>query len=101
MDFKVIFKDTFVEDLERTVRWIAVHNPAAARKLGEIIVQMAESLSFFPERHPKVRQRPGIRRFIVKKHFKVFYRVQHESRTVEILRCWDGRRKSDPTMWGT
>jgi len=96
MDFKVIFKDSFMEDLERTVRSIAAHNPAAALKFGEIIVRTSESLSFFPERYPRVRQRPGIRRFIVKKHFKVFYRVQHKSQVVEILRCWDGRRRAGP-----
>jgi len=98
MDFKVIFKDTFLADLERIVRLIAVHNSSAAQKLGLMIVQAGEGLSFFPERHPKVRQRPGVRRFIVKKYFKVFYRVQHESRTVEMLRCWDGRRESDPIL---
>jgi len=98
MDFKVIFKDTFLADLEVIVRVIAVHNPEAARKLGVLIIQTAESLSFFPERHPQVSQRPGIRRFIVKKYFKVFYRVQPESRHVEILRCWDGRRESDPAI---
>ena len=98
MDFKVIFKAPFLEDLERIVRFIAAENPAAARKLGEIIVRTSERLSFFPERYPKVRQRPGIRRFIVAKHFKVFYRIQHDSKTVEILHCWDGRRGSDPAM---
>ena len=98
MDFKVIFKDTFLADLERIVRLIAVHNSSAAQKLGLMIVQAGEGLSFFPERPPKVRQRPGVRRFIVKKYFKVFYRVQHESRTVEMLRCWDGRRESDPVL---
>jgi plasmid stabilization system protein ParE len=98
MDFKVIFKNTFLGDLERIVRLIAVQNPAAARKLGDMIIQTGESLCFFPERHPKVRQRPGVRRYIVKKYFKVFYRVQSESRTVEVLRCWDGRRESDPIL---
>jgi toxin ParE1/3/4 len=98
MDFKVIFKDTFLADLERIVRFIAVHNPGAARQLGELIVRAGESLSFFPERHPKVRQRPGVRRFIVKKHYKVFYRVRLETRTVEVLRCWDGRREFDPVL---
>ena len=63
MDFKVIFKDTFLADLEVIVRAIAIHNPEAARKLGVLMVQTAESLSFFPERHPQVSQRPGIRRF--------------------------------------
>jgi plasmid stabilization system protein ParE len=98
MDYKVIFKDTFLADLERIVRLIAVHNPAAAHKLGEMIIQGGESLCFFPECHPKVRQRPGVRRFIVKKYFKVFYRIQHASQTVEVLRCWDGRRESDPIL---
>jgi plasmid stabilization system protein ParE len=73
MDYKVIFRGTFEADLERIVGLIASHNPAAARKLGDMIIQGAESLCFFPERHPKVRQRLGVRRFIVKKYFKVFF----------------------------
>ena len=48
MDYKVIFKDTFLGDLERIVRFIAVHNPLAARKLGDMIIQRGESLCFFP-----------------------------------------------------
>lgn len=98
MDFKVIFKDSFLEDLEPIVRLIATRDALVALKVGEMIIQNCESLCFFPERHPKVRQRPGIRRFIVKKHFKVFDRVHPESRTVEVLRCWDGRRESDPAL---
>lgn len=98
MDFKVVFKDSFVEDLERIVRSIAADNPGAARGVGKLIIKMSEGLNFFPERHPKVRQRPGIRRFIVKKYYKVFYRVRPEARTVEVLRCWDGRREFDPVL---
>jgi plasmid stabilization system protein ParE len=98
MDYRVIFKETFLADLEQIVGLIAVHNPLAARKLGDMIIDNAESLCFFPERHPRVRQRSRVRRFIVKRHFKVFYRVEAESRTVEILRCWDGRRDSDPIL---
>lgn len=98
MDFKIIFRDTFLEDLERVVRAIAAHNPAAARKLGQLIISAGESLSFFPERHPRVRQRPAVRRFIAKKYFKVFYRVNREDKTVEILRCWDGRRGTEPSI---
>ncbi len=96
MDFKVVFKDTFLEDLERVVALIARHNPTAAGRLGELIIATAERLRFFPERYPRVRQRPDVRRFIVMKHFKVFYRVNPAARTVEILRCWDGRRGVDP-----
>ena len=98
MDFKVIFKDTFLTDLERIIGLIAVHNPVAAQKLGALIIRTGESLTFFPERFPKVRQRPGIRRYIIKKHYKVYYRVQHESKTVEVLRCWDGRQQAVPVL---
>lgn len=98
MEFKVVFTEPFLADLEQIVKWIARHNPTAARRLGDAIVRLAEELSFFPERHPRVRQRPGIRRFLVGKHFKVFYRVRSETKTVEILRCWDGRRGSVPDV---
>ena len=36
--------------------------------------------------------------FKVKKHFKMFYRTHHDSQIVEVLRCWDGRRESDPVL---
>ena len=98
MDFKVIFTEPFVKDLQRIIELIAPHNPDAALQLGEIIIKTAESLSFFPERFPKVRQRPEVRRFIAKKYFKVFYRVQPSLKTVEILRCWDARQESDPSL---
>ena len=98
MDYQVIFKASFLADLEPLLRGIPQDNPTAARNLGNLMVKSAESLRFFPERHPRVRQRPQIRRFIIKNHYKVFYRVRPESRTVEVLRCWDGRREHDPQM---
>jgi hypothetical protein len=52
MDCQVIFKDSFIEDLERILRKIAADNPIAARNLGRLIIKMEESLNFFPERHP-------------------------------------------------
>ena len=96
MDFKVIFTETFCEDLEQIVRRLAEHNPEAAEKLGGRIVDSCESLLFFPERCPRVRRRPGFRRLIVAKTYKVFFRVDSRKKTVEVVRCWDGRRKSDP-----
>jgi len=43
MDYRVIFKDSFLTDLAGIVRAIAVHNPSAARKLGDLIIQSADS----------------------------------------------------------
>ena len=98
MDYKVEFKDSFLDDLERIVGGIAGENAEAARRLGELIVRTGEALEFFPERHSRVRQRPLLRRYIVGRNYKVFYRILHDARRVEILRCWDGRRGTEPTI---
>ena len=84
-------------DLKRLVARVGVHNPTAAEKLGTRILDAVESLAFFPERHPRVRQRPHLRRCVVARHFKVFYQIQPERGRVLVLRCWDGRRGADPS----
>jgi hypothetical protein len=48
MDYKVEFKDSFLDDLELIVRGIAGENAEAARRLGEMIVGTCEALEFFP-----------------------------------------------------
>jgi addiction module RelE/StbE family toxin len=98
VDFKVVFQETFLEDLEKIVRQIAAENVPAAAKLGNLIVSLGESLAFFPQRHPRVKQRPELRRYIVARHYKVFYRVRPDIHIVEILRCWDGRQGVEPVI---
>ena len=43
MDYKVIFKESFIEDLERIVRKIAVDNPVAARDFGQQAIKLARA----------------------------------------------------------
>ena len=96
MDFKVVFTETLCCDLEDILAHIAAQDPMAATKLGDRVIDMCEALSFFPERYPRVRHRPNIRRLVVGKYYKVFYRIKQGNRAVEILRLWDGRRGSNP-----
>lgn len=98
MDFKVIFSETFCADLERIVKFIAAHDPTAATKFGDRVIDTCENLSFFPERNARVRSRPNIRRIVVLKNYKVFYRIVKEANIVEILRLWDARRGSNPRL---
>ena len=98
MEFKVIFRESFLHDLRRIVEAVAAHDPKAATRLGNLIVSRAEKLTFFPERYPRVRQRRGVRRFVAGRYFKVFYAIERETGTIEILRFWDGRRGSDPIV---
>jgi plasmid stabilization system protein ParE len=96
MDYTVVFKESFARDLEECVRRIAEQDPIAAERFGIHVFSRAKSLAVFPERFPRVRQRPGIRRFIVYRHFKIFYRIDPTLRRVEVLRLWDGRREDLP-----
>ena len=96
MDFKVVFTDTFCRDLEVILGRISADDPTAANKFGDRVIDMCEALNFFPERYPKVRLRTNIRRLVVGKYYKVFYRIKHGKRAVEILRLWDARRGSTP-----
>lgn len=98
MDFKVIFQETFLQDLEALVTPIAEKNSGAAIRIGELILTKAQALAVFPERYPRVRQRPGIRRFIVNRNIKVFYTINFATKVVTVLRCWDGRRGHDPNF---
>ena len=41
MDFKVILKDAFLEDLERIMRLIAAHT-TASQNLGEFITEISD-----------------------------------------------------------
>ncbi len=50
MDFKVFLSDEALSDLERVVAYIAPHNPAAAERMGNWLLDAAFSLHTFPER---------------------------------------------------
>lgn len=80
MDFKVIFTETFCDDLERILTYIAERNPIAARKLGTLVVDACEALTFFPERNPTVRQRPRYSTVNYSEALQSLYRIKPKTR---------------------
>ena len=50
MDFKVFLSREALNDLERIVDYIASHNPEAADRLGNQLLDLALSLGRLPER---------------------------------------------------
>ena len=69
------------------------YTPAYRRTLAQF-----ERVADLLDLDPRVRQRPAIRRFVIKRYFKVFYRVQDNPKSVEILRCWDARQGVEPPV---
>ena len=94
MDYKVIWDDEAIEELGQTVRFIASHNAAAARKTGETILKKAGNLGAFP-RLGKVfskLNRDDVREIPVPPH-RIFYHIKDAERTVRILKVWHVARQ--------
>lgn len=93
MDFKAFLSHEALKDLEGIVAFIAVHDPAAAERLGHQLLDAAFSLATFPERGRVVPEfkRPAIRE-IVFRSYRVIYRVNAAEAAVEIIRLWHAAR---------
>ena len=91
MDYKVILSPLALEDLGQIVRYVASHDPQAAEHLDTSLLDHAETLRDLPHRGGSVRSRPGVRKLPLWPYL-IFYRVNEQSRSVEILRFWHGAR---------
>jgi plasmid stabilization system protein ParE len=89
MDYKVILSPLALADLEQIVRYIASRDPAAAGRLGTRLLDQAETLCRLPHRGGPVRQRPGVRKLVLRPYL-TFYRVDDAARRVDVLRFWHG-----------
>jgi len=93
MDFQVFLSDEALSDLERIVAYIAPHNPAAAERMGNQLLNAAQSLRTWPERGrmvPEFRQ-PELREIIFRS-YRIIYRMNHTDHSLEIVRFWHGAR---------
>lgn len=93
MDFKVILRPLALEDLKAVVEHIAEEDAQAANRLGNALLDQAESLARLPERGSKVRRRRGVRK-LVHPPYVIFYRIDEARHRVEVLRFWHGAQNS-------
>jgi addiction module RelE/StbE family toxin len=85
---KIVWTDEAVEHLEAIVTYISVYDTAAAVRLAERLLDLADSLSEFPHRGRDVGG--GRREMTVVRPYILRYRVEEE--TVFILRIRHGAR---------
>jgi plasmid stabilization system protein ParE len=93
MDFKIFLSDDALNDLERIVAYIAPHNPVAAERMGNQLLDAALSLKTVPERGRVVPefQRPELREIIFRS-YRIIYRTNAKDQSLEIVRFWHGAR---------
>jgi plasmid stabilization system protein ParE len=94
MDYKVIWDDEALEELAQAVRYIARHNPDAARKTGETILKKAGLLGAFPKLGKVFRKlnREDVLEISVPP-YRIIYHVKDFERSVRILKVWHGARQ--------
>ncbi|BCL36159.1 type II toxin-antitoxin system RelE/ParE family toxin [Nostoc sp. MS1] len=95
MDYQVILSPKAVGDLETIVRYIALTNPEAARKLGHKLIQKANELSQFPFKNQKVTEfdDANIRQLILKP-YRIIYRVEEDKKQISIARFWHSAQEN-------
>ncbi len=94
MDFKVIWSDGAIEDLRDLCTYIARHDPEAALRMGNGILDHVHILAQFPfigPPYPRGTREPL--REIVFRSYRIFYDVCEESRRVDILHVRHGARE--------
>ena len=93
MDFQVLLSDDALNDLERIVAYIAPHNPAAAERMGNQLLDAALSLRTLPERGRVVPEfRKTELREIIFRSYRIIYRMNNADRSLEIIRFWHAAR---------
>ena len=98
MDFKIIWSDAAIADLQGIWDYIAQHDPEAAIRIGRGILAHVRVLANFPYIGPPYpRGSRGTLREIVVRPYRILYDVSEESQSVEILHVWHGAR-DEPTF---
>ncbi|WP_027149148.1 type II toxin-antitoxin system RelE/ParE family toxin [Methylobacter tundripaludum] len=93
MDYEVTLSLSARRDLEDVVRYISADAPERAIEFGRFLISSVKSLGQFPEKGRVVPEfgNPVIRE-IVARSYRVIYRINHESRKIEVIRFWHGKR---------
>ena len=93
MDYQVRLSRSARSDIQDIVRYISVDDPTQAVRFGRFLIHHAKSLREFPERGRVVPEFSDIAiREIIVRAYRIVYRVDHETASIEIIRFWHAGR---------
>lgn len=93
MDYRVTLSRSAQADIKDIVRYISIDNPNQGVRFGRFLIHHARGLAQFPERGRVVPEfdDDSIRELIVRS-YRIVYRLNHDQRSIEIIRFWHGAR---------
>jgi toxin ParE1/3/4 len=93
MEFKIIWTERALADLQAIRDYIATANLEAAERVGLDIIRHAELLASFPHIGPTYpRGTKSTTREIISGKYRIFYRVIESQNVVQVLTIWHGAR---------
>jgi toxin ParE1/3/4 len=93
MDYQVRLSRSAQSDIKEIIRYISIDDPDQALRFSRFLVEQTKSLGRFPGRGRIVPEfeDEAIREIIVRA-YRVVYRVNHDQRSIEVIRFWHAGR---------
>ena len=92
MDYKILFTEDALADLEIILDYIRSNNPEAAERFGTALLNHIELLQSFPRIGVPVPKRPSVRK-LLHTPIRVYYRIREDPGRIEVLHLWHGARR--------
>lgn len=92
MDYRLLYTQRSLNDLDNIFRRAAEDDAAAASRFGKGLLDHVELLTRFPRMGAATRRRPQVRK-LVHSPILVYYRIHGNKRLIEILPFRHGARK--------
>lgn len=92
MDFRLLYSQRALNDLEEIVGYIAEDDASAAGLFGDSLLDHLELLERFPPIGTPTRKKAEVRK-LMHSPIVVYYQIHEARRLVEILRLRHGARK--------
>jgi plasmid stabilization system protein ParE len=95
VDFKVRITEEALVNLEEILEYSWINFPDTAASFGNTLLEHLALLERFPRLGSLVPDRPGIRK-LLHTPIRIYYRLDEDRRSIEIVHFWHGARLSPP-----
>ena len=93
MDYRLLFTERALDDLEAIIGYIAEDDGEAASRFGSSLLDHVELLTRFPRMGSTIRKRSRVRK-LLHSPILVYYQVREDRRRVEVLHSRHASRKA-------
>ena len=92
MDFRLLYSQRALNDLEEIIGYIAEDDADSAARFGDSLLDHLELLEKFPRIGTPIRKKAEVRK-LMHSPIVVYYQIHEDRRLVEILHLRHGARK--------